>query len=183
MKNSYSNIFSFNKKILRKTVKTLSNGDLVGLPTETVYGLGGDAYSKVSVRKIFKLKRRPKLNPLIIHYYKIEEADNDVVINDNLVKLYKKLCPGPITFVLRKKLGSKINNHACAKLNTVAIRFPKHKVIRSLLKNINFPLAMPSANISTNVSPVRAKDVYEEFRNKLRLIIDGGKSKLVLSQL
>ena len=92
MKNSYSNIFSFNKKILRKTVKTLSNGDLVGLPTETVYGLGGDAYSKVSVRKIFKLKRRPKLNPLIIHYYKIEEADNDVVINDNLVKLYKKLC-------------------------------------------------------------------------------------------
>ena len=178
MKNSYSNIFSFNKKILRKTVKTLSNGDLVGLPTETVYGLGGDAYSKVSVRKIFKLKRRPKLNPLIIHYYKIEEADNDVVINDNLVKLYKKLCPGPITFVLRKKLGSKINNHACAKLNTVAIRFPKHKVIRSLLKNINFPLAMPSANISTNVSPVRAKDVYEEFRNKLRLIIDGGKSKI-----
>ena len=65
MKNSYSNIFSFNKKILRKTVKTLSNGDLVGLPTETVYGLGGDAYSKVSVRKIFKLKRRPKLTPKI----------------------------------------------------------------------------------------------------------------------
>jgi len=178
MKNSYSNIFNFNKKILDKTVKNLSNGGLAGLPTETVYGLGGNAYSKNSVKKIFKLKNRPKYNPLIIHYYDIEMAAKDVVINKDLIKLYKKLCPGPITFVLKKKYNSRIDPIACAKLNTVAIRFPQHKVIRSLLKNINFPLAMPSANISSNVSPIKAEDVCEEFEHKLKFIIDGGKSKI-----
>ena len=103
MKNSYSNIFTFNKKILSKTIKSLKNGGVAGLPTETVYGLGGNAYSKTSVEKIFRLKRRPKFNPLIIHYYNIKRAAGDVIINKNLIKLYKKLCPGPITFVLKKK--------------------------------------------------------------------------------
>ena len=147
MKNSYSNIFTFNKKILDKAIKSLKNGGVVGLTTETVYGLGANAYSNTSVRKIFKLKGRPKLNPIIIHYYNIEKAAEDVVVNEDLTKLYKKLCPGPITFVVKKRTGSKISSTACAKLDTVAIRFPKHKVIKSLLKNINFPLAMPSANI------------------------------------
>ena len=178
MKNSHSNIFTFNKKILSKTIKSLKNGGVVGLPTETVYGLGGNAYSKTSVKKIFKLKGRPKFNPLIIHYYNIKRAADDVIINENLIKLYKKLCPGPITFVLKKRPSSKITSIACAKLNTVAIRFPKHKVIKNLLKNIDFPLAMPSANISSNVSPTKALDVYEEFKKKLKLIIDGGECEI-----
>ena len=121
------------------------------------------------MKKIFKLKRRPKLNPLIIHYYDIKQILNDVVINNNFKKLYKKLCPGPITFILKKNKNSKINSLASAKLKTVAIRFPKHKIARSILKNINYPLAMPSANISSNVSPVSARDVYEEFKNKIKL--------------
>ena len=81
MKNSYSNIFSFNKKILKKTIKNLNNGNIVGLPTETVYGLGGNAYKKSPIEKIFKLKGRPKSNPLIIHYYKFKNASKDVEIN------------------------------------------------------------------------------------------------------
>ena len=103
MKNSYSNIFTFNKKILKKTIKNLSIGDVVGLPTETVYGLAGNAYSKKSIQKIFKLKGRPKTNPLIIHYYNINYVVNDVALNQNFKKLYKKFCPGPITFILKKK--------------------------------------------------------------------------------
>jgi L-threonylcarbamoyladenylate synthase len=178
MKNSYSNIFLFNKKILSKTLKVLNKGSLVSIPTETVYGLAGNSYSKLAVEKIFKLKGRPKLNPLIIHYYDIKQILNDVVINNNFKKLYKKFCPGPITFVLKKNKNSRVNSLACAKLKTIAIRFPAHKVARSILKNINYPLAMPSANISSNVSPVNAQDVYEEFKNKIKLIIDGGQSKI-----
>ncbi len=178
MKNNYSNIFAFNRKSLSKTIKYLNNGNIAGLPTETVYGLGGNAYSRRSVKKIFDLKGRPKSNPLIIHYYNLNKALRDVEINKNFLKLYKKFCPGPITFILKKKIHSKINPLASAKLTTVAIRFPKHKVIRTILKKINFPLAMPSANKSSNVSPVCAFDVVDEFKKKVKLVIDGGKSRI-----
>ena len=178
MKNSYSNIFSFNKKILKKSIDNLSNGNVVGLPTETVYGLGGNAYSKISTQKIYKLKKRPKSNPLIVHYYSLQDALGDIVINDNFLKLYNRFCPGPITFILKKNHKCKIHPLVCAKLNTIAIRFPKHKVTRSILRRINFPLAMPSANKSTNVSPVRAEDVFDEFKKKISLIVDGGQSKI-----
>ena len=178
MKNSYSNIFTFNRKTLSKTINFLNNANLVGLPTETVYGLGGNAYDKSSLKKIFKLKGRSKSNPLIIHYYSLNEAISDVEINDMFKKLYKKFCPGPITFILKRKINSKIQPIACANLKTVAIRFPKHKIIRTLLKNISYPLAMPSANKSNNISPVTARDVYEEFRKKLNIILDGGMSKI-----
>ena len=178
MKNSYSNIFSFNKQILKKSIINLSNGDVIGLPTETVYGLGGNAYSKKSIQKIYKLKGRPKSNPLIVHYFNLKDASQDIIINDRFKKLYKRFCPGPITFILTKKNGSKINSLASAKLNTIAIRFPKHRAIRSILKKIDFPLAMPSANKSNNVSPVTAEDVFDEFNKEIKLIIDGGKCKI-----
>jgi L-threonylcarbamoyladenylate synthase len=178
MKNSYSNIFPFNKKILNKTLRLLAKGSLVGLPTETVYGLAGSAYSNIAVKKIFKLKGRPKLNPLIIHYYSIQKIIDDAVVNNNFKKLYKKLCPGPITFILKKKRSSRIQSLANAKLKTIAVRFPKNKVVRAILKNIDFPLAMPSANISSGVSPVCANDVYDEFKRKIKLIVNGGQSKV-----
>ncbi len=178
MKNNYSNIYSFNKKVLKKTINCLIKGNIAGLPTETVYGLAGNAFSEKAIKKIYKLKKRPRINPLIIHYYNLKALNNDVIINKNFLKLYKKFCPGPLTFVLKKRKESKINPQATAKLNTVAIRFPKHKIIRSILKSVNFPLAMPSANISSGLSPVNAFDVYEEFKKKLNIIIDGGKSKI-----
>ena len=178
MENIYSNIFSFNEKVLKKTIKSLKLGKLAGLPTETVYGLAGNAYSESAVKKIFILKKRPKKNPLIIHYDKIKDAEKDVILNRNFYKLYRKFSPGPITFILKKKINSKINPIATANLNTVAIRFPKHKVIKSILKFLDFPLAMPSANISSRLSPVKASDVYEDFKKKLDIIIDGGKSKI-----
>ena len=111
-----------------KTINFLNNGNVVGLPTETVYGLGGNAYSKKAIKKIYKLKKRPKSNPLIIHYYNLKDLQKDVILNNNIIILYKKLCPGPITFILSKKLNSKIQPLASAKLKTIAIRFPKHQL-------------------------------------------------------
>ncbi len=178
MKNIYTNIYTFNKKIVKKTINSLNQGNIISLPTETVYGLAGNAYSKKAINKIFKLKKRPIKNPLIIHYHSMKNAYEDVVFNENFFKLYRKFCPGPITFVLKKKEKSKIHNLATANLNTVAIRFPNHKMIRSILKIVNFPLAMPSANISSNLSPVSAFDVFDEFKKKLDIIIDGGQSRI-----
>ena len=178
MKNIYSNIFSFNKKTLNKSVANLKKGNVLGLPTETVYGLAGNAYLKRSVNKIYKLKKRPKFNPLIVHYFNSKAAENDVIFNENFFKLYKKFCPGPITFVLKKKKKSKIKSSVTAGLSTVAIRFPSHRIVRSILKKINFPLAMPSANLSTSISPVNAWDVADEFKKNIKLIINGGKSKI-----
>lgn len=180
MKKSYSNILTFNRKTLGKTINYLKNGNVAALPTETVYGLGGNAYKESSVLKIFNLKGRPKSNPLIIHYYNLYDAINDIEINEYFLKLYKQFCPGPITFILNKKIHTKINHLASAKLKTVAVRFPKHKIIRSILKKIDFPLAMPSANKSENISPVCAEDVLDEFKNKVRVIMDGGKCKIGL---
>ena len=178
MKNIYSNIFSFNKKTLNKSIVNLKKGNVIGLPTETVYGLGGNAYSKKAVQKIYNLKKRPKKNPLIVHYLNHKDADKDVIFNRDFYKLYKKFCPGPITFVLKKKDKSKIQSSVTAKLNTVAIRFPNHRTTRSILKKLNFPLAMPSANLSSGVSPVNALDVSDEFKKKIKIIINSGNSKI-----
>ena len=178
MKNVYSNIYSLNKKTLIKTVNYLKQGNIVSLPTETVYGLAGNAYSRKAVKKIYTLKGRPKMNPLIVHYNDIKTASKDVLFNEKFFKLYTKFCPGPITFILKKKKKSKIDTLTTANLNTVAVRFPNHKVIRSILKLSKFPLAMPSANISRNLSPTKALDVFDEFKNKIKIIIDGGKSKI-----
>ena len=178
MKNIYSNIYSFNKKVLKKTIISLKQGKIAGLPTETVYGLAGNAYSRSAVQKIFSLKKRSKRNPLIIHYEYPKNAEKDVIFNERFFKLYKKFCPGPLTFVLKKKKDTRITSLATANLNTVAIRFPKHKVIKNILKSVNFPLAMPSANLSSKLSPVNAFDVFQEFKKKLQIILNGGDSKI-----
>ena len=107
MKNIYSNIFNANKKSILKGINALKKNELIGIPTETVYGLAGNAYSNKSVKKIYKLKGRPAKNPLIIHYASLEMLKNDVKLNENFFKLYKFFCPGPITFVLKKKSNIK----------------------------------------------------------------------------
>ncbi len=140
--------------------------------------MAGNAYSEKAVKKIFKLKKRPKINPLIVHYDNLRDADKDVVLDKNFYKLYKKFCPGPLTFILKKKTKSRIHSMVTANLNTLAIRFPSNKIIKTILKFSNFPLAMPSANISSGVSPVSAHDVFEDFKKKLKIIINGGVSKI-----
>ncbi|OUW73550.1 MAG: threonylcarbamoyl-AMP synthase [Pelagibacteraceae bacterium TMED216] len=180
MKNIYANILGFDKRCLLKTVRLLNNSGIVALPTETVYGLAGNAYSDKAVRKIYKLKRRPKINPLIIHYHNIEDAKKDVQIDTNFLRLYKKFSPGPLTYVLKKKKKNRLSNLATSNLKTVAIRFPNNSIIRSILKKIKYPLAIPSANKSSYTSPVRPQDVFDDFKKKIKIIIDGGKCKIGL---
>ena len=180
MKNIYSNIFKVNNINLSKAINYLKKNQLVGVPTETVYGLAGNAYSSNAVKKIYLLKKRPFKNPLIVHYYSLKQLKKDVELNNNFFKLYKKFSPGPITFVLKKKKNSLLSNIATAKLNTVAIRFPKNKTLRKILKSLNFPLAIPSANKSSHISPVSAEDVAQEFHSYVKIILDGGLCKIGL---
>jgi L-threonylcarbamoyladenylate synthase len=163
---------------IKKAKKYLDNDDCIAVPTETVYGLAGNAYSNKAVKKIFKLKKRPSNNPLIIHYYNMNELKKDCNINDNFKKLYKRFSPGPITYVLSVKKNSKISKFATNKQKSLAVRFPKHSLFRKLLKNLDYPLAAPSANISTKLSSVQASDVKEEFGSKIKYVLNGGKCNI-----
>ena len=172
MKNNFSNI--------KKSKYYLDKNECIGIPTETVYGLAANAYSQKATSKIFKLKKRTKKNPLIVHYHNLKMLKNDCQTNAYFIKLYKKLCPGPITFVLRLKKSSNISKNVTNKKKTLAVRFPKHSVTRKLLKELKYPLAAPSANISSRISPVSKEDVKDEFGKKIKFIIDGGRSKIGL---
>ena len=172
MKNIHSNI--------EKAKKYLTSDNVVAIPTETVYGLAGNAYSNKAVKKIFSLKKRSLKNPLIVHYCSINDLKQDCIINEAFNKLYKKFCPGPLTFVLNKKKNSKLSKYVSANKKTIAVRFPKNKIAQNLLSKLNFPLAAPSANISSKLSPVTTSDVKDEFGNKIKLILNGGKTKIGL---
>ena len=163
-----------NQSNIKKAKKYLNKNYCIGVPTETVYGLAANAYMDSAVKKIFNLKKRPKNNPLIVHYHDIDSLQRDCLINDNFIKLYKKFSPGPITYVLKLKKDSKISKYVTNNQKSLAVRFPKHILFKNLLKQLDYPLAAPSANISTKVSAVKVKDVKEEFGNKIKYILDGG---------
>ena len=163
---------------IKKAKKYLDNDDCIAVPTETVYGLAGNAYSNKAVKKIFKLKKRPHNNPLIVHYYNINELKKDCNINDNFKKLYKRFSPGPITYVLSLKKNCKISKFVTNKQKNLAVRFPKHPLFRKLLKNLDYPLAAPSANVSTKLSSVQASDVKDEFGSRVRYVLNGGKCNI-----
>ncbi len=170
MKNNLSNI--------KKTKFYLDKNECVSIPTETVYGLAANAYSSKATSKIFKLKKRPKKNPLIVHYNNLESLKKDCHINKKFIKLFKNFCPGPITFVLKLKKNSKISKNVTNNKSTLAVRFPNHHLLKKLLKKLQYPLAAPSANISSKISPVSKEDVKEEFGEKIKYILDGGRSKV-----
>ncbi len=163
---------------IKKAEKILNKSECIAIPTETVYGLAGNAYSNKACKQIFKLKKRPKNNPLIVHYHNHEDLKKDCIFNDNFLKLYKKFCPGPITFILDLKRKSRVSKFATNNSKTLAVRFPKHPVARMLLKKLNYPLAAPSANISTKVSAVDSNDVKDDFGKKIKYVLEGGKSTI-----
>ena len=165
---------------IKKSIKFLKNNECIGIPTETVYGLAANAYSKKATSKIFSLKKRPKNNPLIVHYHDLKGLKKDCYLNKDFKKLFEKFCPGPITFILKLKKHSNIAQNVTNFKKSLAVRFPNHPVTRSLLKKINFPLAAPSANIYSRISPVTKEDVLEEFGNKIKYVLNGGRSSIGL---
>ncbi len=172
MKKDLSNI--------KKAKYLLNKNHCVAIPTETVYGLAANAYSSKATLRIFKLKKRPKTNPLIVHYSKMQDLERDCEINNNFKKLYSKFCPGPLTFVLKLKRKSKISRNVTNGKRTLAVRFPKNLITKNLLSSLDYPLAAPSANIYTQLSPISKRDVKEEFGKKIKFILDGGSSEIGL---
>ena len=170
----------FNQSNIKKAKKYLNKNYCIGVPTETVYGIAANAYKNSAVKKIFNLKKRPKNNPLIVHYHDIDSLKQDCLINDNFTKLYKKFSPGPITYILQLKKNSKISKYVTNNKKSLAVRFPKHSLFKNLLKQLKYPLAAPSANITTKVSAVKAADVKEEFGKKIKYVLNGGKCSVGL---
>jgi len=157
-----------------EAARLLRAGQLVAFPTETVYGLGGDATNERAVAAIFEAKGRPEFNPLISHVLGSDEAKRFVRWNDTADRLAARFWPGPLTLVLPRSEGSRISLLATAGLDTVAIRAPSHPVAQALIRAAGLPIAAPSANRSGAISPTRAEHVAESLGERVPLILDGG---------
>jgi L-threonylcarbamoyladenylate synthase len=157
-----------------EAARLIREGELVAFPTETVYGLGGDATNERAVAKIFEAKGRPQFNPLISHVLDAGEARRLVQWNDVADRLAARFWPGPLTLVLPRAKNSPIALLATAGLDTAAIRAPAHPMAQALIRAAGRPIAAPSANRSGAVSPTRAEHVAESLGDRVKLILDGG---------
>jgi L-threonylcarbamoyladenylate synthase len=164
-------------KDIAKAKALLEQGELVAIPTETVYGLAGNALDANAVTKIFKVKDRPYFDPLIVHVSGLNSAEGLVeTIPSKAEKLIAKFWPGPLTILLKRK--SIIPDLVTAGLETVGIRCPDHSLTNELLRSLNFPLAAPSANPFGYVSPTNPSHVNEQLGEKIKYILDGGECKV-----
>ncbi len=161
---------------IARMAREILRGELVAIPTETVYGLAADAYNNKAVAAIYAAKNRPAFNPLIAHYPDLEMLKNDVCWNERAQKLAQKFWPGALTMILPKTANSNICNAACAGLPNIAIRVPAHNIIIELLKQLQRPVVAPSANASGKLSPVCAEHVQKSLAREIKWIIDGGQS-------
>ena len=154
-------------------VDLLRRGEVVAIPTETVYGLAANIYNHDAIEKIFIAKQRPKNDPLIVHIHDITQLDEIVTEIPNKAKmLMEKFWPGPLTFLLKK--SEKISNDITSGSKFVAVRMPKHPLTLQLLSKINFPLAAPSANLFQKTSPTTPQHVEQQLGGRIPLILDGG---------
>ncbi len=161
-------------------IELLSAGELIGLPTETVYGLAADATNADAVAKIFALKNRPQFNPLIAHVSSLDMAGAQAEFSRKAQRLAEAFWPGPFTMVLPKSATNTICDLARAGLETQALRFPAHPVAQEVIATFGKPIAAPSANISGHVSPTSAQHVKDEFGANLSLVLDGGSARIGL---
>lgn len=162
-----------NMHLMSEAAAALATGGLAAFPTETVYGLGANAFDENAVKNIFKAKGRPSDNPLIVHIYdKTQLSELAREIPDNAVKILDAFSPGPITLIFKKR--SDINDTVTAGLDTVAVRIPSHPIAREFIRMCGVPVAAPSANLSGKPSPTAAKHVFEDMNGRIGYIIDGG---------
>ena len=164
-------------KDIDKAADFLHHNEVIGIPTETVYGLAGNAFSEDAVLKIFEVKQRPHFDPLIVHTYSLKSVESFVKhIPEAPVRLFNKFSPGPITLLLPK--NDKIPDLVTSGLENVAVRIPNHPLTLSLLKKLPFPLAAPSANPFGYISPTSAQHVEKQLGDKIPYILDGGECEV-----
>lgn len=155
--------------------KLLQQGELVALPTETVYGIAADARNGEAVRKIFEAKGRPQDNPLIVHICGMDMLHGIVSeVPERALKLAAAFWPGPLTMVMPR--GEEVSEVTCAGLDTVGVRMPSHPVVQAVIKASGVAFAAPSANLSGKPSPTNAQDTLADMDGRLPLILDGGES-------
>jgi L-threonylcarbamoyladenylate synthase len=167
-------------RAIGRAAALLRAGRLVAFPTETVYGLGGDATNERAVAEIFAVKGRPRFNPLIVHVPGLAEAEALAVFDHRARRAAARFWPGPLTLVLRRCDDSGLSLLASAGLDTVAVRVPAHEVAQALLRETGRPIAAPSANRSGRVSPTEAVHVAGELGDRVALILDGGRTPVGL---
>ena len=160
-------------KDINKARQLLEQGELIGIPTETVYGLAGNALNLSAVAKIFHVKERPAFDPLIIHIPDFDHAEKYAQeIPDQAIVLAQRFWPGPLTLLLKRK--PIIEDLVTSGLDTVGLRCPDHPLTNKLLKSLDFPLAAPSANPFGYISPTKPEHVNDQLGNKIQYILDGG---------
>lgn len=158
---------------LKEAARLLRSGEVVGIPTETVYGLAANAYDPAAVAKIFEAKGRPQDNPLIVHICEMDMLkDLAASVPETAKKLAQAFWPGPLTMIFPKT--EKVPYAVTAGLETVAVRMPSHPGAAAVIRESGLPLAAPSANTSGRPSPTRAEHVYHDMNGKIPLILDGG---------
>ena len=159
---------------LKRAAEIIRKGGLVAFPTETVYGLGGDAFNPDAVARIFEVKERPTFDPIIVHIADFGDIKRLCREIDERAKiLAEKFWPGPLTMVLKK--SEKVPDIVTAGLDTIAVRMPSHPVARKLIEYSKTPIAAPSANLFGKLSPTTAEHVKEQLGERIDMIIDGGK--------
>ncbi len=170
-----------NEADIKKAGEILRNGGLVGIPTETVYGLAADALNPSAVAAIFEAKGRPMDNPLIVHIADIGDIERFSLVSEFPEKaraLAEKFWSGPLTMIMPK--GKAIPDEVSAGLDTVAIRFPEHKVAQAIIRAAKTPLAAPSANLSGSPSPTTAAHVMNDLNGRIEAVVDGGECRVGL---
>ena len=171
------NITTEYERALSEAKRLINDGEVVGIPTETVYGLAANALNEDAVKKIFVAKGRPSDNPLIVHIAKFEDLSPLVAeIPDKVKIMAEKFWPAPLTMIMKK--SDKVSNVVSGNLDTVAVRMPKSDYARAIIEATGCPLAAPSANLSGSPSPTNAKYVFQDMNGRIPLIIDGGNCEI-----
>ena len=162
-----------NEESVAQAARLMAQGEIVAIPTETVYGIAGSAFDGAAVKKIFEAKGRPQDNPLIVHVDSLARMEQVVQkITPRAEKLAKAFWPGPLSMILPR--GPRLADEVCAGLDTVAVRMPSDLVAHRLVELSGLPFAAPSANRSGSPSPTTAQDVLADMDGRLPLILDGG---------
>ena len=161
------------KNNLKIAIQRLLKGDLVIIPTETVYGIGADATNNWAVKKIFHIKNRPFNNPIICHFENLEKIYEHAELNSTALKLAKAFWPGPLTLILKKRKVSKISPFVSNNIDMIGCRIPNHPIAIKILKNLNRPIAAPSANISTKLSSTSIEHMDDKLKKNV-FIVNGG---------